>query len=332
MFLPLAFVVLTPTGHTAQQAAACSGELFQVAGLCIHGYDRQMADVCYHSTDPLLELVYSNPEFCALLDRSPKPSPLPSPTVTPSPTNDHQAVDCGQDANRIQVLYVRSTSEPDNYTDAVSAIRKAVMDGDSTLDASAASQGGHAHFRLLTNPGSCAIDVANVPTSEPIGNYGDVVNAVTDAGYPASGTRLYAIFVDMNSPSFCGVGNVANDSQPDPATNRNNSASEARYAVVWNNYPNGPGCWFGNDILHEISHTIGAVQLDAPHSTGAWHCTDGKDVMCYADGGPHDSPQTSTCSTVVYDCGHDDYFAVQPQGSYLPTHWNLARSKFLAVS
>ena len=37
-------------------------------------------------------------------------------------------------------------------------------------------------------------------------------------------------------------------------------------------------------ILHEWLHLLGAVQSGAPNATPAGHCTDGLDIMCYADG------------------------------------------------
>jgi hypothetical protein len=88
-------------------------------------------------------------------------------------------------------------------------------------------------------------------------------------------------------------------------------------------------------MLHEITHTLGAVQDSAPHASGASHCWDEHDVMCYADGGPYyqngGAPQTLCNQTEqAYDCGQDDYFNYSPApGSYLATHWNAARSTFM---
>ncbi|HET6405216.1 MAG TPA: hypothetical protein VFH78_11250, partial [Candidatus Thermoplasmatota archaeon] len=94
-------------------------------------------------------------------------------------------------------------------------------------------------------------------------------------------------------------------------------------------------------ILHEMTHGMGGVQMSAPHSSGGWHCNDGWDIMCYADGGST-SQYGTTCQSVgftwsgasqPYDCGNDDYFHPSPApGSYLDTHWNVGAdyNRFLA--
>jgi len=98
-----------------------------------------------------------------------------------------------------------------------------------------------------------------------------------------------------------------------------------------------PGFW-PEGMLHEITHTLGAVNATAPHATTAGHCTDGYDVMCYSDGGTQPTPySTGACAqiagssgmTQTYDCGGDDYFNPAPApGSYLATHWNLYNNVF----
>jgi hypothetical protein len=94
----------------------------------------------------------------------------------------------------------------------------------------------------------------------------------------------------------------------------------------------GP-CWH-NAELHEIFHTLGAVQPDTPHHSAARHCTDEVDVMCYDDDASGPVTMTTVCPPeheVLLDCGHDDYFSTDPPtGSYLAGHWNTAGSSFLA--
>jgi hypothetical protein len=92
-----------------------------------------------------------------------------------------------------------------------------------------------------------------------------------------------------------------------------------------------PSYWHST-AAHEIMHTLGGVQDDAAHSTGAGHCTDETDAMCYDDDktGPVTMQSVCTGSEGLFDCNDDDYLNSAPAaGSYLATHWNPADSSFL---
>ncbi len=98
-----------------------------------------------------------------------------------------------------------------------------------------------------------------------------------------------------------------------------------------------PEGWWPEGLLHELTHNLGAVGENAPHSTPYGHCTDGRDVMCYPDG-PLSAPMTYGCPAIpgvmtqVYDCGNDDYFNVSPPaGTYLDQHWNVYDNRYLAT-
>jgi hypothetical protein len=97
----------------------------------------------------------------------------------------------------------------------------------------------------------------------------------------------------------------------------------------------GADGWWPEGMLHEMTHNLGAVQDSAPSSTLNGHCTDGFDVMCYADGGPVPyvpgvCAEIEGVMTQVYDCGNDDYFNVAPPaGSYLATKWNVYDNAYL---
>jgi hypothetical protein len=109
------------------------------------------------------------------------------------------------------------------------------------------------------------------------------------------------------------------------------------YAMIY-----GPGisvtsCWNGGYSgalapVHELFHTLGAVQRTAPYSDGGAHCIQIPDVMCYGAGSylvPACQAQLKKIGEPL-DCGKDDYFnAAADPTSYLGTHWDTANSVFL---
>ncbi len=132
----------------------------------------------------------------------------------------------------------------------------------------------------------------------------------------------------MASSAFCGLGQVYYDDQPGPG-NANNIY--AQYSRV------DQGCWTATASAHEIGHNLGAVQNSAPNATGASHCRDDYDVMCYPDGGPGGPITPLPCPDVTgedrLDCRADDYFALAPPaGSYLASRWNTANAAALSTS
>lgn len=164
-------------------------------------------------------------------------------------------------------------------------------------------------------------------------------------GCNAPGPVHYWVFTDGNPVAaygYAGQSTVVGDDSPGSGNAINSAdAYSVNYGYCLNAAPGtgacdppydnqGPGSGPGI-FAHENGHALGAVQLSAPHSTGAWHCTDGTDVMCYNDGGPNASQYTSTdCGrgpngTSPFDCGFNDYFNPSPApGSYLATHWDVA--------
>jgi len=102
------------------------------------------------------------------------------------------------------------------------------------------------------------------------------------------------------------------------------------------------GGWSMQTTLHELFHTMGAVQLQAPFATWkfsgffqvpAFHCTDGIAVMCYPDDSANGDDYTETrCPAssgfdtpagIPLDCMYDGYFdAGEETGEWLNTHWN----------
>ena len=149
---------------------------------------------------------------------------------------------------------------------------------------------------------------------------------------------VYLTFVDhlqgMSAPA--GQATFLGDDGPDPAVNRNNSTSQMHYGMVMLGYSAANESHL---FQHEVGHTIGAVQLSSPHSSGAAHCYDVADVMCYDDGGPWFSGGGTlqpVCAAMPdgqdpWDCGGDDWYATSPaDGTYLADHWNVVDSGWLS--
>ena len=149
--------------------------------------------------------------------------------------------------------------------------------------------------------------------------------------------------VDVDPPGrFTGVAQIEPDCAPGPLNVHNQPVdgeldiatfhpdqpglpfTSAMYGVVW-----GPHEFENSGTaLHEVFHTMGAVQKCAPHRSVDFHCSDEDDLMCYDDDDNTSTyPMNYRCtgSLIKIDCGHDDYFDPVPEaGEYLATNWNVA--------
>jgi hypothetical protein len=131
---------------------------------------------------------------------------------------------------------------------------------------------------------------------------------------------------------------LVGDDRPGPE-NRNNRPG--RIAAVFGpsrGLPARTAAGFASEMmLHEILHTLGAVQPESPHATSGGHCFDGADIMCYDDGSARARrysdgycPEVSGEISQALDCSRQDYFNPDPlAGSFLATHWNVFDSAFL---
>ena len=266
----------------------------------------------------------------------------------------------GVDGDRVQLLYTYAAGDPIRPGISDRIVRTIVPNIEGLVRGRSRGEGRELGVRWLM-PG-CRLRVDLVQLSEatmaPEPTYSDQVGRIIDAlsalGYKAR-DRKYLIWVDGSSgPSQphalgtgpCGVGTVSlADTSPLPnpfdqptATNYHNGFDPGYALAFANNFAflGGTPCWGGTGgsatEAHELFHTLGAVQLSAPHSNGYGHCTEDPDLMCYPEHGVsvhRDCPGYAK----VLDCLGDDYFnANPPQGSYLATHWNTANSSFLGAS
>ena len=178
----------------------------------------------------------------------------------------------------------------------------------------------------LSPDGSCNPDYA-----------GHIAYSVERAlGTPEGNSSVkYVIFYDKAGTGLSGVGFGYFSGDGDLKTrklnpNRNYTTSAVMYREFWGSLT----------VVHEMGHLMGAVQNTAPHSSGASHCVDGNDIMCYADvrsstftdTNPDFCPNGSynalgfrydSALGMPFDCGYDDYFRTSPGNGYLDSHWNV---------
>lgn len=216
-------------------------------------------------------------------------------------------------------------------------------------DVFTAASGGAKTLRVDvgTRCGAQYVDIATVKLPHSRAHYialdtsarlASVTSAVRGSLGPLPGVRNLLIYADsLRARGISGTGDMYADDRPEAANSANAGGLDA---VVWGD---GSSSFSkrGNrqtTALHEISHNLGAVQESTPHSSGASHCTDGYDVLCYPDRGSKAGGYTATSCAwkgsgiKPYDCGADDYFNPAPgPGSYLATHWNVFRSDFLCA-
>lgn len=242
---------------------------------------------------------------------------------------------CDADAangHYFQAVYTRPTDRPSRYKHLTPYIRGVISRMNARLYDEALNSSGKtqaARYRFLCN-GSSTVVVSRYPAKNKAhatsSLYSKLVNAAQAAGLTSVHAK-YVIFYDGPPPTVrlpngqkvqaCGQGDVPGDDSL-ASTNRNDSGPD--YAIVY-----GQSCFAPRYAMHETAHNMGAVQNSAPRSSGAFHCNDGLDVMCYSDGGSKSRYRANVCpNRERFDCGYNDYFDTAPaSGSYLATHWNL---------
>jgi len=256
-----------------------------------------------------------------------------------------------------KLVYAYAADQPDRFAqwqDVLQADVSLIGQYMALQDSSTKSP----RFDMGTTCGPQYVDVQAVRLPGSRASYADQFDAIAAAVSvqlgTASGPRNVVILADglTNSPpgQLYGLGQTFGGTGADApgASNPHNSGGLNAMLFVPLGYDPAvapgqrfyPGFW-PEGMLHEMTHTLGAVLPHAPHATSYGHCTDGYDVMCYADGGASAAPYTTTACpqltgaqagmTQTYDCGRDDYFNPSPPaGSYLATHWNVYDSAFEA--
>jgi hypothetical protein len=257
----------------------------------------------------------------------------------------------GQSGSRVQLIYGYVAGQKNRSTSVVPTIRKAFAPRMQAM-VKAASGGRDLGIRFAFGTGCNGLSVPTVAFPASVVSSADarmqfekMIPRLQALGYDRSDRKYEVIWDRWNQGGICGLGELlADQDTPQPANVHNGfpllpstvSSLQPKYSAVWKNAygPKGVDCWeLGQSKaeveVHELFHTLGAVQLSAPHSDGAGHCTDTPSVMCPARGVAPTETQCADTAVEVLDCGMDDYWNPAPAtGSYLATHDNVADSTY----
>lgn len=233
----------------------------------------------------------------------------------PDPVPPH----CVYDENEPHVLlvYARPIDAPDTYQDSIALIRAQANQSNGILVAGTREMGWDYRVKVLCGlDGLAIVREAVLPTPGTNDNMTTIRADLAALGMRSGPAKLMLNY-NGQVGNYGGQGTWSNDDRPGPE-NANNQGGAV--SVVYTTTRLTGWLW-----LHELFHSMGAVQDSAPHSTGKWHCNDAPDVMCEQDDGPRSNYDVVCGAPRKIDCNRDDYFDPEPApGSYLATHWNLA--------
>ncbi len=246
--------------------------------------------------------------------------------VTPEEVARTGTVPCitdGTSGPRVQAVYAHASDKPSRYTEVLPLIQQYAADASDRINYAAGRSGQGRVVRYVTTGSPCVLDVANVTLSSTgDDSLANTVAELRERGYNRT-DRKYLVWVDA-AVGICGIAHVYKDDRPtlDNPNTRGNMFART----------DAP-CW-GYAELHELLHTLGAVQDSAPNSTKAGHCHDETDAMCYEDSSGAVMQQTCTNQPAWnVDCDLNDYFNAAPApGSYLAERWNVARNPYLHLT
>ncbi len=302
----------------------CAG-LFQSRAVddapCTHGPDTLLPDPHGHVGIPPGLRARSLPEF-----------------------DDLPGIPCYSSGPRVHVFYAyfeKNLLDAPGLKNRRAAILNAVAVADRILSVSASQSGGVRHIRWVMSQCHLTITPFRVAQKWTFEAFDPTyLRAHLERAGLMSKSEKGLTFLETETapiPAGCqGVGEVYPDDRTTPA-NLNNHGDMNTLVVT--------GCAdalfdpfaMGEVSIHELFHSMGAVQQSAPHHTNNRHCWDESDVMCYDDDfRPKTFPLRKICPATVpelLDCNDNDYFDTNPPGgSYLATHWDAARNTFQATT
>jgi hypothetical protein len=263
---------------------------------------------------------------------------------TSYPTGEQTPVCAPAGTPRVYMIYVRAQGQPDRYATLAPQMRTIIRRMDGWISTTAVGTSGgsvHAHLRVACAGGTQYVasttSVYSFTGNNPTATWANVRSEMYNKGYNDPNIKYLILFDggDCWHPTgsalcYGGISDLYLDSSR--SYYNSNNYGNTQMGLAWGSTP-----FINNTVaMHELLHTMGAVQNDAPDSTGAGHCVDDLDVMCYNDGGPNGwMYPVNNCTFPSIDCWENTYFdAVPPVGGYLDTHWNIGwnQNRYLAFS
>lgn len=247
----------------------------------------------------------------------------PAPTFTPA-----EVTPACSTTHRTFVFYMSPSDRPYRYDSTmISRLRTYTRQMTGFIRSQGLESSGQTKGPLLkvacNADNSIRVGGLKSTTTSAVDSFATIKQDLINAGFSDPNTK-YLVFYDDPTVGKCGTGEVYDDESK--STANINNGNLAMYSVVYGNTSTST-CWAWHAALHELFHNMGAVQHGAPKSSGAHHCNDGLDIMCYGDDGPKSNFTTTSCSTHKLDCGYDTYFDTATEyGEWLSTHWNIGWS------
>lgn len=237
-----------------------------------------------------------------------------SPASRFGPKSGENAPLCAAD-HRFEVVYAHAAGSPSRALRAGPQMRSIVGRANRVLSEDARASGAAgADLRFRCNVNG-RVHIRSLRVSEIL--WETIIAEGRAQGMTARDTK-YLVFAD-DRLAFCGLASMVYDGWP----GRSNANNGEAWAVM------DPSCWDPESVLHELGHTMGAVQPDAPLSDGDGHCVESFDILCGAGG----RRWRSCPELVTFDCGFDTYFDAAPEpGEHLATHWNLGSPANLFIT
>lgn len=287
----------------------------------------------------------------ALLTHGPDPAPRSSGSATarvaqaPAPwCGDVRSTDdTANEASppyRFHAVYAVPSDRPARLSQVASGIQ---ADAQSASSLFAARFGRGIRFDYGTRCGAANLDITTISLPEdttslerlaatPAGVLEVVARALDAAGLPTAragaaprgvaATTNYVVWLDGPAPEqYCGQATLTLDRR---RSQDNGNTVGGKVAAI---FRDGGGFCGASTVLHEVGHTLGAVQ---PRSSGGeWtgHCSDeAEDLMCDPSAPALSGPGAARDRL---DAAHDDYWD-PPSGTALGW-WTLNLSRFICA-